>query len=203
VVDPAGDDRITGNTSTPYSDDLYDSSDLDIVSADIATDAKNLTAVVRLSTLHETDPESPTGRMWELFFVVGEQRYVISSRVVFDKHDGYVYRETTRHEEGGNGASSAAGIGEAKVVLDYARAEVRATAPLSYFTPYTPIYKGAPITHLEAWSYHFDGVGGDRYELPNDLVVDYGSGGAGDSVDSARSTKYYLAGGKSCVVVGR
>jgi hypothetical protein len=203
VTDPAGDGRLTGNTSTPYTDDVYDSTDLDILSADVATDAKNVTAVVRLKTLRENDPDAPTGRSWDVSFVTGEQRYVLRADVAPDGQSGIVFREQGRTTYSGNGAATAEGIGKAKVVLDYARAEVRMTAPLSRFAPYTPIVRGHALKDLSVWSYHHAGTGGSRHSLPNDWVVDYGGGGLSHSIDHATSTRVYLAGAPSCVAVGR
>lgn len=203
VTDPAGDGRATGHTSTPYTDDVYDSTDLDILSADVATDAKNITAVVRLKTLRAEDPDSPTGRSWDLWFVVGEQRYIMMATVAPDGYRAIVYRQLHDTRYNGNGATAAEGIGRAKVVLDLARAEVRMTAPLSLFVPHTPIVRGHAIRDLASWSYHHTGVGGGRHSLPNGHVVDYGSGGVGNSIDSATSTKAYVVGTPSCVAVGR
>jgi hypothetical protein len=204
VTDPAGDDKASSDsTSTPYTDDVYDSSDLDILSADVATDAKNITAVIRTRTLHADDPDSPTGRMWQFFFVVGEQRYVLSGAKTFDGSHAMVYRETADYEEGGNGATMGEGIGRAKVAFDYRRAEVRITAPLSYFKPYTAIDKGRLLRDLMVWSFHDYGTSGTRQNVTDDYVVDIGGGGAASSIDGARSTKTYAAGARSCVVVGR
>ena len=203
VTAPAGDGRATGHTSTPYTDDVYDSTDLDILSADVATDAKNITAVVRLKTLRENDPDSPTGRSWDVSFLVGEQRYIMMATVAPDGHRGIVYRQLHDTRYSGNGATTAEGIGPAKVVFDHKRAEVRMTAPLSHFVPHTPIIRGHAIRDLSSWSYHHAGVGGGRHSLPNGHVVDYGSGGVGSSIDGATSTKVYVAGTASCVAVGR
>lgn len=55
ITDPAGDS--TGPTNT-----------LDVVSGDIASDKKKITAVIRLANLAETDPTSPTGLSWSIRF---------------------------------------------------------------------------------------------------------------------------------------
>ena len=204
LVDPAGDDRVTtDSTTTPQTEDVYDSSDLDVVSADVASNAKNITAVVRTTTLHESDPESPTGRKWDVLFVVGEQRYIMSATTAPDGYRGIVYRETADYEEGGYGATAGEGIGRAKVDLDYKRKEVRITAPLSHFAPYTSISHGRHVRNIEVWAFHHYGTGGGRVETPTDFVVDYGSGGAGHSVDHGVTKKTYVAGSASCVAVPR
>ena len=205
LVDPRGDDHATSDhTTTPQTEDVYDSSDLDVVSADVATNAKYLTAVVRTTTLQESDPESPTGRMWQLMFVVGEQRYVMSAMLAPDGSRGAVYRETADYEEGGYGATAGEGIGPAAVSFDFKRREVRMTAPLSLFAPYASISKGRVIRNLDVWTFHFYGTGGGRVETPvADWVVDWGGGGFAHSVDHGAGTKSYVAGSPSCVAVPR
>jgi hypothetical protein len=206
VRDPRGDGRwFTSYTPTP-ADGLDADSDLDIVSADIATDAKQITAVVRTVTLRADDPQAPTGRSYWVLFVVGEQRYYIEAVTAAVGNDtGEVFRETSRtpDEPTGAGESSAEGLGRAAVRFDHAKAEVRMTAPLSYFASHTPLSKGRQIRGIEAMSFHQQGFGAGRQSLPNGSVVDWGGGGAANGIDVATTKQTYTVGAPSCVVVGR
>ena len=65
IVDYAGD--------TSYGD-------ADILSGDIASGTKLVTAVLRLRSLAFTDPVVRTGARWELAFTVGGSRYAYSTR---------------------------------------------------------------------------------------------------------------------------
>jgi hypothetical protein len=202
VVDPKGDDRVNGDTRHPALDDVYDDSDLDVVSADLATDARNVTAVVRLATLRQTDPDSPTGRMYWFSFVAGEQRYTLSATLGADGTSGIVYRETKRYEDGSTGVATGEGIGSAVVRPSWAKAELTITAPLSVFAPHTPLTRDRLLRELQVFTFHHYGTGGQRHEAGGRVVL-WGSGGAGDSVDIATSKKTYAPGSPSCVAVGR
>lgn len=201
LVDPEGDDRLANNPLPPPADAPTRDGDLDLVGGDIAVDGKWLTAVVRTRTLDA--PDSGNGRMWHLFFTAGEQRYIVAAATSADGFDSMVYRITSEYREGETGAYYGEGIGNARVVFDTRRREIRMSAPVSYFSPYTSVSRGRVLRELSAWSFAFAGVGGQRVTLPANYVVDYGHGGVGASVDSATSKRTYVAGSKSCVTPGR
>jgi hypothetical protein len=201
VVDPKGDDRVNGDTGSPALDDVYDDSDLDVVSADVATDARNVTTVVRTATLRESDPDSPTGRMYWFSFAVGRQTYTVAATLTVDGRYGVVYRDTQPYQEGGVAGDIGEILGSAVVRADFARSEVRVTAPLTYFAR-TPIGRGTRLTGLRAWTFHQYGTAGQRHQVA-DRVVMWGAAGYGTGVDAASSARTYVAGSASCVAVGR
>lgn len=93
--------------------DMADSPSLDVRSADIATDAKQLTYVIRVTDVDATsDPKTASGRQWQLAFMVDGRRILLS---VVDGPTGL-------YDGSGNGAS---------VRLDPATNEVRYTLPLA------------------------------------------------------------------------
>jgi hypothetical protein len=207
VTDPLNDNVVAGGTTLPAgSTDQVDDADLDLVSADIATSKTHATVVIRTRAQDGlSSAESPSGRAWDFFFTAGEQRYIFSAATGPDGYDGIVYRITTEVEEGGTRSYYGEGIGRARVVIDQARKEVRITAPLSYFTPYTALTRGRWLTDFSVWSYTHAGTGGAYHPLPapEGWGVYYGSGGVAHSSDSAMSDARYNPGAPSCVAVGK
>lgn len=206
VTDPKGDDVGTGWNAPPVTDGVADDGDLDVLSADVATNATFVTAVIRTAKMRgPNSPDSPLGRSWELWFLVAEQRYILHATAAPDGYDGIVYRLTfdDTSDRSRPGAYAGEGIGRARVTFDGKRAEVSITAPLSHFAEWTPITKDRTLRDLRVLTYKHYGVGGGSYELTDDLGAYYGSGGLGHSVDQAFSKKTYRVGSPSCVAVGR
>jgi hypothetical protein len=77
VVDPANDAGVFGGAANPTT---YDTN-LDIVGADVASNAKNISVLFRLKDLTEQDPLAPTGRMWTFGFTHGNNSVAISAYV--------------------------------------------------------------------------------------------------------------------------
>ena len=206
VTDPKGDGVATVHQAPPAVDDAADDGDLDILSADVASNRTHVTAVIRLATLRgATSPDSPTGRAWDLSFVVAEQRYIVHAAAGPEGYGGIVYRVTFEEDHGDFGAYTGEGIGSATVTLDTKAREVRITAPLSHFASWTPITPDRRLGGLRAITYTYAGTGGRvSYRVPNtDYGAYVGGGGAGRSVDVALSKKTYQVGAASCVAVGR
>jgi hypothetical protein len=186
VADPQGDTHHFPNHPTPA--DSYVSKDLDIVGGDIASNRLHLTAVIRLVSLREADPESPTGRTWGAVFTVGSTTYKLQARYAANGHSATAWNETT-----------GAGIGNAGVVLDEAAREVRISAPLAYFG----LKPGQQVTGITLTAGQFYGTGPVSAGLPVDFGAYAGSAGADSALDTATTTKSYRAGTASCVAVGR
>jgi hypothetical protein len=113
---------------------------LDIVSGDVASNAKTFTAVIRTAALAETDLSSPTGIAWGLRFVSPKSDlpyYLLAS-----KFQG----EDVVFSYGQVDGTSLNELGVAKGVVDIAKKEVRIHAPVKALG----LKPGTEITALQA-----------------------------------------------------
>jgi len=157
----------------------YDQS-LDIVSADVASDGKNLTAVIRLKKLTEftntaPDTNSPLGREWQFNLVIN-----VTHNYGLAAFDGPFGKNFTTGADGG--------------VFDYAHNEIRITQPVSALPFALP--KGTPMSTLTATAYSV---------LQLDPAAGFGNATILSQEDTAAAkpgTKY-SAGAASCVKVGK
>ena len=199
LVTDAPDDAVgTSVDLAPETRGVYGDNDLDVVSADVATNAKYVTAVIRTATLRETSPDSPAGRMWELWFAVDGKRFRLSAAVAPDGPTAEVSYESAPGQP-----ISMLGLGPATLKLDVARREVRITAPVSRLAPHVSLRRGTVLSGLVVHTYKHYGVSGEgQRNLPDNDAPDLGSSGFGSGTDTARSNRRYVAGGASCVRVG-
>lgn len=161
--------------------DRAESKSLDIVSADVATDAKLITAVIRVTDLSDTsDPSITLGRKYEISFAVDGGA---ATGAVYD-----------------GPAGTYANYGTA--VLDEARNEIRWTAPLKEVEKQrrVTITPGrTKLTSLRAKA--FAGVTvPSQVSDPQSGNIQFVDGLYFD--DSAAPTSAYIAGTPSCVKVG-
>jgi hypothetical protein len=176
VTDDKGDGTGFLLTDRDY---LPNNPNLDLVSGDIATNAKQITAVIRTDALTLSDSQSPTGRAYYANFLVGDKTLFLAARL--DGAGSALYT-------GGYISGTRTSLGDATGVIDVAKKEVRITAPLSLFAPQAAIKPGTDINELNLLSQRFVGAAGT---------------GATPSADAATGGKSYKAGDKSCVVVGK
>lgn len=188
-----------GDTSSPAPDKALDSQ-LDITSADVATDKKNVTVVLRLAALAAADPANPQGRVYEFDFTAAEKNFIVMGSLLPGGNSYSVFISDTRFEEGKGGARAATGIGSATGVVDVAAKELRITAPLSVFDPHANLRSGY-LYHLSAWTYRANGMSAQPAleQATIEVTTSFGIG-----VDQAWGRKsYYKAGAASCVRPGR
>ncbi|HWL36915.1 MAG TPA: hypothetical protein VNQ77_12030 [Frankiaceae bacterium] len=197
VKDPRGDMHPVA----PVGSD----NDLDILSADLATDKTYVTAVVRTVSMRgATSPDSPTGRAWEVWFTAGEETFIMAAHALANGYDGIVYHVDGEYEAGPEaGAYTGTGIGPARVTFDTVRREVRITAPLRHFTPFASIVRGRILHNLRAGAFKMVGNGPVSQSTPLGYGTWIGSGGVGTSQDLAFSKRTYDPGTPSCVAVGK
>jgi hypothetical protein len=160
VTDRSGDAKGTGTALTTPSSDA----NLDIISADVATNATTLTGVVRVSKLASSDSTAPAGWQYQVVFSVGG------------------YTDTVEVVVGPSGTSWNGGKGTGKI--DAAKKEVRISVPLSAL--HVPVKPGTVLTGIGARTF--------RVGSSNQIVLGL--------VDTADSSKTYVAGARSCVKVG-
>ncbi|HEV2889082.1 MAG TPA: hypothetical protein VGX28_01765 [Frankiaceae bacterium] len=184
VVDPRGDAR-TGDLPPG----VYASPDQDIVGADIASNKRHLTAVVRLASLRELDTDAPTGRSYVVEFTVAGKPYSLHATYGPDGYQGVAWDDAT-----------GSGLGNASVVLDHQQRQVRITAPAALFGA----VPGRTVAGITAKAGHRYGTNAPK-AVP--AAAGYGAyvGGAGaDSVvDTATTSRTYVAGSASCVTPAR
>jgi len=185
VVDAKGDQRMGGN-NTP--DGVYESPDQDILSGDVASNKRYLTAVIRLASLRDVDTDVPTGRSYVAAFRVGATRYSMQAVYGVDSQSGSATNDTT-----------GVGIGSVGVVWDFQAREVRMTAPVSYFG----LKPGTRVGELTLTAgYHF-GSGGVSVGAVPGYGAYAGAFGADSEGDVATTRREYVAGTPSCVGVAR
>jgi hypothetical protein len=182
IADTSGDAPIFG--PTPSDDSL------DIVSGDIATNAKSLTGVVRVKNLAATTSTSP---------YTGQTYYVQFSVPGFDNpmYVGYQVDKTAAlFQYGDLETTQGQGVytpkGNATGVVDAAKNEIRISVALGDLASLASVKPGKKITGIQALTFQNVGV-------PNAA----GGGGALVGGDTAEATKPYVAGYPSCVTPGK
>ena len=191
LTDPAGDGSLHG--SSPQGTPTYPAS-LDILSADIASDATTLTAVIRVAGLSSVDTGSPTGLGYDLLVSVHGQRFRFYAQRHTGSEDRFTMSVRLEHVGDENTGSATWGlIGHIDGIFDEDASEIRMHAPLSYFTP--KVARGHRLSSLMLWSTMSTG-----FYPPSDTGVPGGS--TGEGTDRAESAATYAAGSPSCVKVG-
>ncbi|HWL37274.1 MAG TPA: hypothetical protein VNQ77_13915 [Frankiaceae bacterium] len=130
IVKDAKDDA-TGNGSGIFA--TPNEPTLDIVSADVATNANMLTAVFRLAALEATPSTAPTGRMFNLTFTARGTTVTVDARV--------------------NPVGNVWNRGKGSGIVDPAKKEVRLHVPFSAL-PF-PLKANEKITNLRASSWRW------------------------------------------------
>jgi len=178
VTDPSGDANSffvpNPGLPVPPSDDY-----LDVLSADVASDAKALTAVVRLKALG-ADPTAPTGSSIYFNFYVGDQQFYLEASLDGSGGATYSYGDFT-------GTPGRNQLGEATGSIVAAKKEIHITAPAKAFT--VPIKAGTKISQMTVLGQRFFG--------------NEAAGGATPTADEAASEKSYKVGTLSCVKPGK
>lgn len=147
---------------------------MDILSADVATNAKQITAVIRVAKLANPDTLSPSGIFYEFSFTGSSNQ---------DGHPMYVQIDPTGTVwQGGDGTG----------VLDFKKNEIHITLPLSYFgTGSASVAPGPPLHNFTVYA----DVDNEAEHVPTTLSV------LGDTAGPAKTN--YVVGTPSCVTVGK
>jgi hypothetical protein len=171
-----------------------DNGDYDITSADIATNKKLITVVIRLTSLAAEDPSSPMARDYEFDFSANGHAFDLSASLLTGGADfrAAVYDRST---PGGRVGSD---LGRVTGIIDVRRHEIRMTAPLSLFAPYAS-FKQTYVDHLAVSSAR--AVGQDGVASPDGRVT-VGSQSTAVVVDDASSQARYMPGARTCVSIG-
>lgn len=157
--------------------------DVDILSGDLASDAKNVTTVIRVANLGSALQAAPRRTSYEFFFRLGKSEVItIAARSL----DGESFSVLVDDPESTDVTGIPAAVA-ARGVFDLARNEVRVTLPLSQASGHRAVGAKATFDHLEISASR--GLGTNR-------------GGALSKIDQATSTRTYRSGAPSCVRPG-
>lgn len=152
----------------------------DIVSLDYATNAKQMTTVVRVDKLAKsTAPLAPYGYTWYAYFTVGTTEFytqVATSPTGDTFSVGYINPDT--------GLRSSLTDGSATGVIDLAKNEIRTTFNLAQLAQFQTVKPKTKLTTLHGMSNRYYG----RLTMLS---------------DDAEGAKPYVAGTKNCVVPGK
>ena len=178
MTDPTGD--------ASFLDTVPNDASLDIVGADVATDAKQLTGVLRVDKFSALSPTSPLGRGYYVLFNAPKAEFPIYLNV-------QITPDVTRYTWGtletlpsGNGRYTKQG--DATGVVDAAKSELRITVPLAAIGAVTKLAKGTKLSNLTAST--------------TSVIGTSASGGLVATIDEASSSKPYFVGSPSCVKPG-
>ncbi|HVE98636.1 MAG TPA: hypothetical protein VNA12_05595 [Mycobacteriales bacterium] len=190
LKDAEGDAGVSGGDgglgSVPGT---YDGS-LDVVSADIATNRTQLTAVIRVAKLTMPENPLPYGGMFSFHWTTGEAAFFVEATRTYagDRFHANVY--TSPYSGDTSQSFLYDPLGPVSGVFDEARNEVRITAPLALFAPHDRIGPGTTLTKLLVITWFSQAL--DEY--PTSSQADEVGGGGRAS---------YRAGDRTCVAVGR
>lgn len=156
---------------------------LDMVSGDLASNAKTITGVIRVVKLSTSAATSPVGLSFRLQFAlpgqVDSNLYMAANRVGGTESFAVGVRDIT--------TNTSTKLADATGVFDVDKSEIRISAPLAAFADAGGIKPGAKLSLADL---------DQTSSRPS---------GAGPSVfaDVAVGAKTYVAGAPSCVVVGK
>lgn len=179
MTDPKGD--------ASFLDTLPNDPSLDIVSADVATDARTLTGVVRVDKLASVSPTSPLGRGYYVMFNAPkvESPIYLNAEITPDR----TAFEWGTLETLPSGSGRYTLRGQATGVVDAATSELRISVPLKDVAAVAKLSPGARLSALTASA--------------TSLIGTSVSGGLVATVDDAAGSKVYVSGTRSCVVPGK
>lgn len=159
---------------------------LDVLSADIASDTKKITGVIRLAgSPTGVDPLAPSGRTYHLEFTgQGGANPVFLSYLLAPNASSATY--------GYYDPATRINTGIAEAAVKIVGNNIYMTAPVGAFSPYGKFKSGAKISGLSVQTGRMVGA-----------YVDAGTYAYNSPIaDSAEGAKVYTAGARSCVKVG-
>ena len=196
VVDPAGDAGVSPLTTGPKAPG---SQNEDLLSADLSSDGKTLTGVLRTAALTVPDPMAPLGQGFYIEFAAkGVENVLFLAARTYPQGTTFVYGYSAADPT--SGLTTSYTIGTAKGVVDTAKKEVRISAPNAGFAKAgTKLPKGLKLSSVAVKTQRILGqsvvpsqsVGGTRVPVGGLLLtVDDGTG------------SNYVVGTPSCVKPG-
>ncbi|HVF19101.1 MAG TPA: hypothetical protein VNA14_02545 [Mycobacteriales bacterium] len=173
---------------------------LDVVSADIASDKKTLTAVIRIKKLAHPNPTSPIGQSYfVLFSAAGAANQLFVSAGLYATGNQFLFGYQGVDPLLPLNTSYTLGSGTGTVDMD--KSELRISVPLEAFKEQADLKPGKKLSGLIAEGRK---VFGQRV-IPSQQVGPARAplGGLTLTADTAEATKGYVLGAKNCVEVGK
>jgi hypothetical protein len=175
----------------------------DIVSADIASDATTITAVMRLAALSTPDPQAPLGRSYSVLFTApGSPDLLYLAARTYPQGTKFIYGYQA--VDPNTSVTTNYSLGDATGTVDSAKGEVHVSVPIKAFVAgaKAKLAKGAKLAGLSASVDRIYGQG----VVPSQSPVPGGPrvplGGLTLQFDDAAGGSYVMS-TPSCVVVGK
>lgn len=192
VKDRTGDTyAVSPQNAPPAGSPVHGPQDdyLDLVNADLASDGKNLTAVVRVRKLARTSTTSPLATTYALTFSVPGRPGSATLRAQLHSK-GAAYEALTT-----SAADVSTYLGPALGAIDFQKNEVRMTVPVSVFKSYAAIKRGTKLKPVETTT-------GRGTSAPALATPGAPAPSRGLDADIATGGKTYAVGARSCLRVG-
>lgn len=192
IKDATGDEGFDGQVPGDGDDD--------IVSGDVSSDGKTVTAVLRLASLSANDPQSPLGHNYIVTFGAhGAENTLFLAARTYPTGTKYVFGYQTTDPTLPLNISKP--IGDASGFVDLAKKEVHISAPNAAFAPAgSKLPKGSKLVGLGALSYRMAGQGLVPSQDAGGHWVPLG--GLSEQFDDASGLAYVI-GTPSCVKPGK
>jgi hypothetical protein len=175
----------------------------DIVSADIASDATTITAVLRAAAIPASDPQAPFGRNYTvLFSAPGSGDLLYLSARTYPQGTKFLFGYQA--VDPNTGVNTNFSLGDATGVVDNAKGEVHISAPIKGFLDgaKAKLAPGAKLAGVSATVDRIVGQGFVPSQSPAPGAPRVPLGGFLLPFDSAAGGAYFM-GTPSCVVVGK
>jgi hypothetical protein len=118
---------------------------LDVVSADVASNGKVITTVLRVDKLAKSGTTAPTGYVWYVYFTVNGQEFYTQTK---SDPTGDVF--SVGYVASGTGLRTALADSTAKGTFVTAKNEIHVTFNAAQLTELAPFKKGAKLVNLRA-----------------------------------------------------
>jgi hypothetical protein len=169
---------------------------LDITSADLASDGKVVTAVVRIAALSRAIASSPTGFTTGVDFVIGSSDSTVRLSAVLTPNGDRFEVSAAAADALPNQPSTF--VGEVTGVVDEKKGEVRIHAPAALLAPYGALKPGTKLIPNDAQSATVSRAVPALTSTPGAPMTT-----RGPFADIAAGGKTALVGAPSCVVPGK
>ena len=200
ITDPAGDTfAFRTQNDPPAGSPAYGPQDdnLDLISADLASDGKVVTAVVRIKKLSRTVQTSPTGLTAAIGFLIGSGDTVVRLQAVLATGQADRFEVSAIPPDNLPNQPSTY-VGDVTGVVDLAKNEVRITAPAAMLAPYGTLKPGTPLIPNDAESATVSRGVPAITSTPGQPMTT-----RGPFADIAAGGKAVKVGAPSCVVPGK
>lgn len=184
---------VRAQDSTATRGTPYDAS-FDIISADIASDGKVVTAAIRVASIGGAQT-SPQGRGFAFDFLLPTSELQASLRAVLINGQAPYYEATIKDPSVPNSPSTF--LAKATGVIDEKKKEIRITAPVSVFSQLGPMTKNTLVTPAG------DAATSGRAVPPSPGVAGQPVASRYVFADVATTSKPYRVGTASCVTPGK